>query len=249
MVSQGEESKRRIELTGTDEWLLQAIRAASGAKGATLSEVIAWGDALNHAIFTPAELRSGFAKLLAARYIAERDGRWFISELNQNPDVVGNSRKATDPEVGEPCWSYPISDEVIHGAIAAYLKQQPTPALPRLHVDFNEMFEDGSVDLRGSQDDLDTISPLREGLRVALWDEDAPTVTAALHYDESFKMWVAIPDNHSCAICGKDIGCGATFREECSDCGRAYCKTCKKGFCYSHGNIGLACPICKRPLT
>ena len=121
--------------------------------------------------------------------------------------------------------------------------------LPRIHVDFNETFEDGSVDLRGSQDDLKKITPLRERTRVVLWDEDAPDVTAELHYDQSFKMWVAIPDNHSCAICGTNIGCGATFREECTDCGRAYCRTCRVGFCFDHGTPGQACLRCKQPLT
>ncbi len=193
MALPSEGSEDKIELTGTDEWLLQAIRAASGPQGATLSDVIASADALNHAIFTPAELRSGFAKLLAARYIVERDGRWFINEVDRNPNVVGNSRKVTDPEEGEPGWSYPFSDEVIQGAISAYLKQQPTPALPRLHVDFNEMFEDGTVDLRGCTEELAKLGvPLREGLEVILWDEDVE-MEGFLKNDPRHGMWVAVP--------------------------------------------------------
>ena len=121
---------------------------------------------------------------------------------------------------------------------------------PRLHVDFNEIFEDGSVDLRPAQEDLVRIAPLKEGLRVVLWDEDTTVdVTAALHYDKLTKMWVAIPDNHSCAICGADIGCGATSPEECTDCGRAYCRTCRLGFCYKHGEPGQPCQRCKTTLT
>lgn len=122
-------------------------------------------------------------------------------------------------------------------------------ALPRLHVDFNEVFEDGSVDLRPAKEDLEKVRPLRENTRVILWDEGTVDVSASLHYDEHFKMWVAIPDNHSCAICGKDIGCGATFREECSDCGRAYCRVCRIGFCYEHGTQDKPCLRCKNPLT
>ena len=123
---QGSSAKEKIELTGTDEWLLQSVRAASASKGATLAGVIGWGDALNHAIFTPAELRSGFAKLLAARYILEKDGRWFINELDRNPNVIGNSKRFTDPKLGEPGWSYPLSDEDINKATAEYLRASST---------------------------------------------------------------------------------------------------------------------------
>lgn len=99
----------RIELTKTDEWLLHSIRGASKPDGATLTKIIEWGDALNRAIFTPAELRSGFARLLAARVITEKKGRWFINERDRNPNVAANSGRAT-----------PLSDEDVQEAVAAY---------------------------------------------------------------------------------------------------------------------------------
>jgi len=67
---------------------------------------------------------------------------------------------------------------------------------PRLHVDFNEMFEDETVDLRPAREDLARIqSILRDGLKVVLWDEDIDQdVPASLNYHSQYKMWVAIPD-------------------------------------------------------
>ena len=123
MSSSNSANNDRIELTATDEWLLQAVRAATAKGGASLADVIAWADALNHAIFTPAELRSGFAKLLAARYIAVKNGEWFINEHDRNPNVIGNSKRLTDPELGEPGWSYPLSDSDIHDAVISYQRR------------------------------------------------------------------------------------------------------------------------------
>jgi hypothetical protein len=105
----GRGKSARIELTRTEEWLLNAIRGASKPDGATLTKIIEWGDALNRAIFTPAELRSGFARLLAARVITEKGGRWFINERNRNPNGAGKSSRVP-----------PLSDADVHEAVAAY---------------------------------------------------------------------------------------------------------------------------------
>jgi hypothetical protein len=120
--------------------------------------------------------------------------------------------------------------------------------LPRIRVDFNQTFENGSVDLRPAKEELARLPKLKERMRVVLWDEGIPDVTAELHFDKARKEWVAIPDNHSCAVCGEDIGCGATFREACSDCGRAYCANCHVGFCFDHGTPSQPCPRCKQTL-
>ena len=65
--------------------------------------------------------------------------------------------------------------------------------LPRLHVDFNEMFEDGTVDLRGCAEELTKLSvPLRDGLEVVLWDEDVQ-MEGFLRFDLRHGMWVAVP--------------------------------------------------------
>ena len=111
-----------IRLTGADEWLLAAIRSASSSKGASLQDIIAAGDRINHAIFSPAELRTGFAKLLAAKYISEKDGNWFIREHGRSKHVVGDSGSWPDPRVQDPEWNYPLTDEEIEAAVRCYMK-------------------------------------------------------------------------------------------------------------------------------
>lgn len=64
---------------------------------------------------------------------------------------------------------------------------------PRLHVDFDETFEDGSVDLRPAKEDLAKIT-LTEGLKVVLTDEDEIEVDGSVRFDAKYNMWVAIPD-------------------------------------------------------
>ena len=110
----------QIRLTGSDEWLLSAIRQGSSSQGASLRDIIAVGDMLNHAIFSPAELRSGFAKLLAANYISEKDGKWFIREHGRSKNVVGASNNWADPRIQDPDWNYPLTDEEIAAAIRGY---------------------------------------------------------------------------------------------------------------------------------
>lgn len=56
----------------TDAWLLGAIFWARRAEGtATLAQIIAYGDALHHAIFNPEEIESGLARLASAGVIRE----------------------------------------------------------------------------------------------------------------------------------------------------------------------------------
>ena len=72
-------STNQIEFIWSDAWLLQAIAYAEKNAPATLKDVIAAGDAINHAIFTYAELQTGLAKLLAAGYIRHEGDKFSLS--------------------------------------------------------------------------------------------------------------------------------------------------------------------------
>lgn len=109
-----------IRLTGADQWLLQAVRAAGGAKGASLKDVIAAGDMINHAVFTPTELRTGFAKLLAAEYVVEKNGKWFLRPGERRVRIIGEPKVWPDPNTPDPRWNHPLSDEEISEAIRLY---------------------------------------------------------------------------------------------------------------------------------
>jgi len=64
----------------SDAWLLQAIAIAASRDGAaTLTEVLAAADAVNHAMPTDAELHGGFSRLTAGGFVTEVDGRFALA--------------------------------------------------------------------------------------------------------------------------------------------------------------------------
>src|SRR5687767_8133623 len=67
-------AKGSIEYNWSDAWLLLAIIYSGRSGAATLERIIAVGDGINHAIFNPDELESGFARLTAGGYVKEKDG-------------------------------------------------------------------------------------------------------------------------------------------------------------------------------
>ena len=113
--------------------------AASRGK-ATLKDVIGCGDAINHGIFTPAELRHGFAKLIASGHVTRGE---FFDVSPQIRDIVvaagekrialGTLQKrfeafleatpypAGDPQAEDPEWSFStLTDSMIDEAVHAY---------------------------------------------------------------------------------------------------------------------------------
>lgn len=84
--------KDRIEYNWSDAWLLLAIIYAGWNGGATLERIIAAGDGINHAIFNPDELESGFARLKSGGYIEERAGIFSATDK-----VMRAYEKATSP--------------------------------------------------------------------------------------------------------------------------------------------------------
>ena len=67
-------AKGSIEYNWSDAWLLLAIIYAGRSGDASLERIIAAGDGINHAIFNPDELESGFARLTSGGYIEEKAG-------------------------------------------------------------------------------------------------------------------------------------------------------------------------------
>ncbi len=65
----------------SDAWLLQSIALATQAGPATLAQIVAAADAVNHALPTSDELHGGFVRLTAAGVIAEAKERFTITEL------------------------------------------------------------------------------------------------------------------------------------------------------------------------
>lgn len=63
----------------SDVWLFLAIALGNSDGGSSLKSIIANGDALNHAIFTDAELESGLCRLTTSELIVERNGLFFLT--------------------------------------------------------------------------------------------------------------------------------------------------------------------------
>ena len=126
--------------TWSDTWLLLSI-GTGGETGATLKDIIAAGDFLNHAIFTGAELRRGFAKLLAAGYVVKVADRFQVagqaltllrefsgsptrSVWNECDRLLGlkPGSYASDANVEDPNWCYaPATDKAVQAAYREFV--------------------------------------------------------------------------------------------------------------------------------
>jgi hypothetical protein len=83
----------------SDAWLLLAIIYASKQGGATLDKIIAAGDAINVAIFTPTELESGLASLTRSGFIGENAGQFVPTKKTQLQTKFGNTRRSMHHEL------------------------------------------------------------------------------------------------------------------------------------------------------
>ncbi|HEU4463867.1 MAG TPA: hypothetical protein VFS53_02370 [Gemmatimonadota bacterium] len=63
----------------SDAWLLQAIALASRNEPATLADLIAAADAVNHALPTSGELHGAFFRLAAGGFVEEVDDRFRLT--------------------------------------------------------------------------------------------------------------------------------------------------------------------------
>ena len=118
-----------------DAWLLQAVLYAGGlTDGAELRDVIGLGDGIRDALFTPEELRGGFARLAAAGFVRGEAGRYFVvgearglakeeglSLAAHGEEIAAflaaSNFRGTDPEGADP----DLTDEKIRQAVEDYL--------------------------------------------------------------------------------------------------------------------------------
>jgi len=130
--------------TWSDAWLLLAVAIGGGrAGGAELKDVVGAGDMINHAMLTAAELRRGFAKLVAAGLVEDRAERFFLTGeavvvcekalkrrglmksmeyLERFLQVSGSPQ--VEPGFEDPEWTYPsLTDERLHRADGQYRRE------------------------------------------------------------------------------------------------------------------------------
>jgi hypothetical protein len=128
---------RVIPFVSSDVWLFLSVANASRRRGASLDNVIAMGDAINRDIFTPQQLRTGSAKLIAASLMeidAERfrltdEGRALYRRcrgggLRSEWSALERELDVSNAPVDEARWPYPqMTDEVVQQAYERYRKR------------------------------------------------------------------------------------------------------------------------------
>lgn len=139
MATTSEKRLRAPQFTWSDAWLLFAVALAATSGKVTLKEVIACGDSINHAIFTPPELRRGFAKLIACGHVTQRGENFEVSaEVGDMLALAGRISMRTlqkqfeaflsaapypagDPRAEDPEWPFPaLTDAMVARAVKAY---------------------------------------------------------------------------------------------------------------------------------
>lgn len=77
-------NQEQLQFEASDAWLLLAIILAAGNNVASLEEIVAAGDGINHAIFTEDEMESGLYRLRSGGYIEESNGSFGPSSTTSN---------------------------------------------------------------------------------------------------------------------------------------------------------------------
>ena len=121
--------KSDIQFTWSDAWLLFSIVLAAGDGAATLTNTIAAGDWVNHAIFTTRELQGGLARLLAGGFISENEVGFLPSEAaRKRGHRIGYyekllKTKTKNPNAIHKKWCYSgITEETVEKAYQEYKK-------------------------------------------------------------------------------------------------------------------------------
>jgi hypothetical protein len=135
-------SHHRITFRRADSWLLYAIGLASRERRASLAEVIAAADAVNHAIMTFEEFDSALAKLKTAKLVVVRGKtfalsakakRLYYEQVDPKPtlmdqwnalhELLGAVEGPSDPRWRDPEWR---NEDVTAGefreAVVAYAR-------------------------------------------------------------------------------------------------------------------------------
>ncbi len=126
---------------------MMSVALGGGRQGATLRDIIATGDYINHAILTGPQIRRGLAKLVRAGFAQEKSGAFhlagraksFHGRLQQKQKPVLRQLEEwesflgvlpppePDPLLEETEWLYPaITDEAVKQAYDEYVAKVQT---------------------------------------------------------------------------------------------------------------------------
>jgi hypothetical protein len=124
-----------IPFRRSDVWLFLSIAEASRWRPTALDSVFFYGDAINRDIFTPQQLRTGFAKLVAAGLIEEKARRFRLTAdgrtlhrrcrrggLRSEWSALEHELGVTEGPTDEAAWSYPLTDQEVREAYEKYVR-------------------------------------------------------------------------------------------------------------------------------
>ncbi len=72
--------KKELEFECADSWLLLAIIYAYQRADSSLSNIIGYGDFINHAIFSLEEIQGGISRLIKSGYVVEKNKEFFPTD-------------------------------------------------------------------------------------------------------------------------------------------------------------------------
>lgn len=106
------EMKKSFKYQFADSWLLLAIIYAHNQKKSDLASIIAYGDYINHAIFTLEELQGGFFRLFKSgcvlkekdEYIPSKEIIEFYKNSCSSRKVVMKDLECVQEELRMPDW-------------------------------------------------------------------------------------------------------------------------------------------------
>jgi hypothetical protein len=126
----------QFKWTFTDGWILMSVYFAHGQQGATLADLIAAADVMNHAIPTSGELTRALTRLAKCQIVAHVEGRFRIS-ANYLPAIAEATEKKgglfATPEKGKQ-WLSKTKFEIVDDARITISKKQVLTAFNEYRI-------------------------------------------------------------------------------------------------------------------
>ena len=105
--------KKNIQFQCTDPWLLLAIIYACQQGGSSLSDILGYGDFINHAIFSLEELQSGLHRLIKSGYVIKEKDKFLPTDkiiipyhkFSKHKNSVSRDLQFIRTELNAPEWS------------------------------------------------------------------------------------------------------------------------------------------------
>jgi hypothetical protein len=139
--------QNNLEFVRSDALLLFSIAFTRHGEGASLEDIIAVGDYIDHSIFSGLELRHGLSLLKRAGYIDENEGQFSLAgaareywqPLREARKSINTFLKGFNTFLGvdvpssgtlldDPHWEYAgLDDESVHRAYLSYINAHSGP--------------------------------------------------------------------------------------------------------------------------